>query len=138
MVDDNKERLSDEQTGFFHEVIDLLPLPVAIFDRNLIVTSVNKTFRDMANKSHSLSEIIRIQRDRIDDPQLAASFMNVFKGDTLFSESVKSPFSMFSGVAHEEVLLPGYTYRIEVSPFYRGDEKITHGMILIMQKKMDR
>lgn len=137
MVDDNKERLSDKQAGTFHEVIDLLPFPVAIFDRKLTVTSVNKAFRNMANKSHLLPEKIRIQRDRIDDPQLAASFMNVFKGDTLFSESVESPFSMFSGVEHEEVLLPGYTYRIEISPFYTDSEKITHGIIVIMQKKLD-
>jgi hypothetical protein len=137
MVDRDKDRLSDKQAEIILDMIDPLPFPIAIFDRNLTLILVNKAFRKAAYINNSLSETVSIRRDRIDDPQLAASFMRVFKGDTVFSESVKSPFSMFSGIEQKEVLLPGCTYRVEVSPFPAENTKITHGVIVIIHKKQD-
>lgn len=136
MEDNYKYRLSNGKAEMIQNIIDSLPYPVAIFDRNLTVSIINKAFRNAANICMDpLSGSVRINRGRIDDPQLAASIMKVFRGDTVFSEAVKTPFSMFSGFEQKEVLPKDCVWRVEVSPVPAENKKITHGIIVILQMK---
>ncbi|MDD4493221.1 MAG: hypothetical protein PHV32_02545 [Eubacteriales bacterium] len=134
-----KRQLPEEQTFIFLQIIDSLPYPLAIFDRSLTVTMVNKAFENAANIccDYPPTGALRILPDRIEDPQLAASFMKVFNGDTIFLEGMKSPFAMFSGIEERKIVLPDCIYRVEVSPVPAEDKKVTHGVIMYMQKNLN-
>ena len=123
----------------FLQIIDSLPYPLAIFDRNLAVTMVNKAFKNAADIccDYTPTAAFRILPDRIEDPQLAASFMKVFNGHTIFTEGLKSPFAIFSGINEQKKSLPDSIFRVEISPVRAEDGKVTHGVIMYMQKYPD-
>lgn len=137
MGDRGKKLHPEDQAFILLQIIDSLPYPLVIFDKQLNVTMVNHAFENAANASCvlPLPQTFRILPDRISDPQLAACFTKVFQGDTIFSEGMRSPFEMFSEFEERKDALPDNIYRVEVSPMPAEDKTITHGVIMYITKK---
>ncbi|MDD4189397.1 MAG: hypothetical protein PHX37_04860 [Eubacteriales bacterium] len=142
----NKEKIG-ENSFLLQQIINSMPYPLAIFDQDLFVTMVNQEFKDsvklfFGSRTHDTS---RINTGRISDPQLSASIMNVFLGETVLSEGLKSPFEMFSGISKGK---PGFRdsltqpdeslYDAVVFPVPAEDSEIIHGAIVFMKKRLNK
>jgi hypothetical protein len=118
--------------GLFSQIIDYFPYPIAIFTPQYTLAMVNNAF-EAGTKTRFLKKgSARILQYKIDDTQLASAITKVFTGKTFFSEDLKNPFYMFSGITPQSRLQSDRFHRVVVFPVPDDDGKITHGGIMFL------
>lgn len=119
--------------GLFSQVIDFFPYPIAIFTSEYNLTLVNKAFEAETKRliMNPEGEAVRILQYNIKDMHLATAVTQVFAGDTFFLESLKNPFSMFSGIKESEIQ-PDRFHKAVIFPVPADNEGIIYGVILFM------
>ena len=123
-----------ENVGLFSQIIDFFPYPLAIFTPEHILVMTNKAFAAEAKKRfiNLENETMRILQHKIDDMQLAAAVTRVFAGETFFLESLKDPFSIFSGITRKSAPQHVCFSKAVVFLVSANDAEITHGVIVFM------
>jgi AraC family transcriptional regulator len=129
-----KFQLLIENEGLFSQIIDFFPYPIAIFTPQHTLTMVNKAFAAETKMRFTNLEkgAVRILQYKINDTQLAVAVTRVFAGDTFFLEGLKSPFSMFSGIARQSAPQSDRFSKAVIFPVPADDVEITHGVIVFM------
>lgn len=118
--------------GLFSRMIDFLPFPLAIFTSDYTLVMVNKAFTVQTQRVPFEDETVRIHPFTINDVQLAAAIIQVFKGDTFFLSGLRNPFSIFSGISAQSNLQPNHFTRAVIFPIPSDETEIRHSVIMFM------
>jgi PAS domain-containing protein len=131
----HKFQLLTQYEGLFSQVIGNFPYPIAVFERNGVLTMANQAMMQKAcikPGDIDAKKINLLSRSAAADEKLVKAAETVFSGETTLIQSLADPLTMFAGAAYLHDHSDGYQKAV-FFPVFTNSGNVTHGVVMLMK-----